>query len=101
MNQMVIGKNIYSLRSSQRMTQDTLSRNVHISRTHLSNIENGKSTPGSAILEAIANYFQVSMESLLSDRFNPSVSSENGLISINHLPKRMQRAIREVIGHLN
>ncbi|MFH1608636.1 MAG: helix-turn-helix transcriptional regulator [Patescibacteria group bacterium] len=52
---MKIGKKIKEIRKIKKMDQSTLATNCGISRTYLSQIENGKRNPNISILEKICN----------------------------------------------
>ena len=54
-----------SLRTSQGLTQDELSRNLRISRSTIGMYESGAREPDFETLEAIADFFNVDMDYLI------------------------------------
>ena len=66
---MTMGKNFSETLKEERQkrswSQSTLADKLHITRNALSNFENGKRSPKSELLEAIAEIFNVSIDYLL------------------------------------
>ena len=56
---------INSLRKKKGLTQEELAREIHISRTRLSNIENNKTEPNIYEINKLCDYFSVSSDYLL------------------------------------
>lgn len=52
------------LRESKNLTQEELADRLGISRSHISKMEKGFNKPSLALLERIANFFDVSVKDL-------------------------------------
>ena len=65
MGQLLIGKNIQRWRSFKGKKQETLAKEVGISRIMLSRYENGRSEISIKLLEKIAKLLDVSIDELL------------------------------------
>jgi len=63
---MHIANNLKFLRKKSRKTQDTVSTDIKIGRTTLTNYETGFSEPNVNLLIAFANYFGVTLDDLMS-----------------------------------
>lgn len=61
----IFSENLKEERLRRNWSQDFLAEKLHITRTALSNFENGKRSPKSDLLEAIAEIFNVSIDYLL------------------------------------
>lgn len=61
----LFGERVRLLRSGQSATQDELARLLGVTRTQISDIENGKSTTSLERLVLLADYFGVSTDHLL------------------------------------
>ncbi len=59
-----IGKYIRELRESKNITQEQLAKEMHISRSNLSDIENGKTEPSFEKIQMISELFNVNMSCL-------------------------------------
>lgn len=57
---------LQELRKSRGLTQEELAENLYVSRTAISKWESGKGYPSIDSLKAIANYFSVTIDDLLS-----------------------------------
>ncbi|HBE9554113.1 TPA: helix-turn-helix transcriptional regulator [Clostridioides difficile] len=62
-----IGQRIKIARIKKHLTQDTVSKMVNITPSHMSNVETGKSTVSLPTLVSIANALGVSVDELLCD----------------------------------
>ena len=68
-------KRLKELRASRGLTQDDLARELNLAKSSISMYENGKRKPSFEVLEAIADYFNVNMDTLYSSApvFVPSL----------------------------
>lgn len=71
---MKIGSTIKKLRKKNHLTQYQLARDLQMSRTTITNYENNYSSPDLDMLVALANYFHVSTDYLLSSQPAPNMS---------------------------
>lgn len=69
MNYRNIGRKIKKLREEKGQTQCEFSDKIHIDKSYLSEIENGKAHPSNEILELLATELDTTFLSLLSDVF--------------------------------
>lgn len=58
---MSIGKNVKKIREERNLTQQKLAKEMNISRSYLSDIENNRKNPSFKTLEALAEKLNVSM----------------------------------------
>lgn len=72
---MDFAKRLKELRASRGLTQDDLARELNLVKSSISMYENGKRKPSFEVLEAIADYFNVNMDTLYSSApvFVPSL----------------------------
>ena len=72
---MDFAKRLKELRASRGLTQDDLARVLNLVKSSISMYENGKRKPSFEVLEAIADYFNVNMDTLYSSApvFVPSL----------------------------
>lgn len=72
---MDFAKRLKELRASRGLTQDDLARELNLVKSPISMYENGKRKPSFEVLEAIADYFNVNMDTLYSSApvFVPSL----------------------------
>lgn len=63
---MDFAKRLKDLRVSRGLTQDDLARELNLVKSSISMYENGKRKPSFEVLEAIADYFNVNMDTLYS-----------------------------------
>lgn len=72
---MDFAKRLKELRVSRGLTQDDLARELRLVKSSISMYENGKRKPSFEVLEAIADYFNVNMDTLYSSApvFIPSL----------------------------
>lgn len=63
---MDFAKRLKELRMSRGLTQDDLARELRLVKSSISMYENGKRKPSFEVLEAIADYFNVNMDTLYS-----------------------------------
>ncbi len=67
MNICWIGRKLYALREKNKLTQKKLEKEVALSASAISNIENSLSFPSVDTLIRLAEYFNVDVEYFLSD----------------------------------
>lgn len=72
---MDFAKRLKELRASRGLTQDDLARELNLVKSSISMYETGKRKPSFEVLEAIADYFNVNMDTLYSSApvFVPSL----------------------------
>jgi transcriptional regulator with XRE-family HTH domain len=70
----IIGVNIKRLREEKRITLRTLARNLDISPSFLSQIENGKALPSLDTLKNIANSLSTTVGNLIGETQQPETS---------------------------
>ncbi len=58
---MSIGDNVKTIRNEKKLTQEVLAKQMGISRSYLSDIENNRKNPSSKTIEALAEKLDVSM----------------------------------------
>lgn len=63
---MELSKKIQKLRKENNLTQEELAEKLFVTRTAISKWETGRGTPSIESLQQIANFFNVSLDSLLS-----------------------------------
>lgn len=66
-----IGGNIKKLRKERKITQQELARNVGLSRSYLSDIENNRNNPSLKTIESLSVKLNISIHYLISldDKF--------------------------------
>ncbi len=67
-----VGKVIQVLRTAFGLSQTELAERLGTNSSYLSQIENGHSEPGNAILEKIAEEFEIPLAILLIDKHDPN-----------------------------
>lgn len=72
---MKIGSTIKNLRKQNHLTQYQLAKELQMSRTTITNYENDYSSPDLDTLVALANYFHVSTDYLLSNQSAPNMAT--------------------------
>jgi len=65
MKRNILGKNLQDLRKNRGIKQQSLAKELGISKQHLSNIESGRRLPSLDILKKISKYFNVDYSDLL------------------------------------
>jgi transcriptional regulator with XRE-family HTH domain len=63
---MPLGTNLRRLRHQRDLTQAEVAEAVHVSRSTLAGIENGKDHPGRETLQRLAKFYGVTMDALYS-----------------------------------
>lgn len=87
LNGISLGKQIACYRKSMKLTQDELADKIGVSRTHLSNIEIGKSVPSLDVLIEISNVFHVGIDRLLVDSLQVSRKRETDSVILEIMRK--------------
>lgn len=59
---------VRDMRKKRNLTQEALANMVNISRTHLSEIENGNAVPSVFVAQRIAKALKVKVESIFFDK---------------------------------
>ncbi len=59
-----LGKTIQKLRKTQGWTQEECAEKLHISRTHMGHIEQGRAAPSLKLLDKLAKAFKVPVSEL-------------------------------------
>lgn len=76
------GTNLRRLRLNRKLTQDQLALLLKVSKSRISMYENGNREPSFEMLETIADFFNVDMNSLIQNEAEVHLSpSESSLIS--------------------
>jgi len=78
----IFSENLKEERLRRNWSQDFLAEKLHITRTALSNFENGKRSPKSDLLEAIAEIFNVSIDYLLGREIKPASIERESIAQI-------------------
>lgn len=95
-----MGFHLGKIRQARNISQDFAAQKIGISRSHLSNIEVGRSRPGWRNLMAMASFYDVSIDTLIRE------VSDNGEIAPQPLPAawtewkdvQLEPAPRTVVG---
>ena len=74
---MTIGEKIYKLRTEAKISQETLALDLNISRQAVSKWETDQSIPDLDNIKMIANYFNVTVESLVDEEYEKLVNKED------------------------
>ena len=97
-------ENIRKLRRENGLTQEQLAEQLFVSRTAVSKWESGRGYPNIESLKAIAKFFSVSVDELLSGNdpvFNASSTNTVLLQRFNALSKSNQALILNIIDALS
>ncbi|AVP63907.1 MULTISPECIES: helix-turn-helix domain-containing protein [Clostridium] len=65
-NKIIIGKILRESREKKNITQEKLSKKVGISRSYLSDLENGRYSPSSEKLLLLAKFLDLDINSLIN-----------------------------------
>ena len=91
------GKNIKKLRTDKNMSQTELANVINISPQAISKWENNKSVPDILTIKELADFFEVPLESILSDKVlsneNDSKNDEDLVIKQNNYPFFSKRSL--------
>lgn len=93
---MTLNESIRALRRERSMTQEQLAEAMNVSAAAVSKWENGQSVPDIAVLTALADFFEVSLDALVGYTVQPC-RREEAVSRIRSLSrqKRYQEAIAE------
>lgn len=86
---MEFGEKLQALRKSRNLTQEALAEQLYVSRTAISKWESGRGYPSIDSLKAIAGYFSVSLDELLSSDAILTIAEED--------QKRQERHSRALV----
>lgn len=86
---MEFNQKLQELRKQKNLTQEELAEQLFVSRTAVSKWESGRGYPNIESLKAIANFFNVTIDELLSGEELLTVSEEDN--------KRTQQHLRDII----
>lgn len=86
---MEFGEKLQALRKSRNLTQEALAEQLYVSRTAISKWESGRGYPSIDSLKAIAGYFSVSLDELLSSDAILTIAEED--------QKRQERRSRALV----
>ena len=64
---MDISKRLKELREIHKLTQEELAQGLNVSRTTISNYENGSRTPDISMINNIADFYNITINSIFSD----------------------------------
>jgi transcriptional regulator with XRE-family HTH domain len=87
-----VGERIREIREKKKLTQEQLASDVKISKSFLSDLENGKSDVGSEILLRIANRLGASVDYLLKGRATTAAPKQEPVV----IPPELSRAAEEL-----
>ena len=98
---------IVELRERKGISQADLARQIHVSRSSISEYEKGITQPSMAVLLLLADYFEVSLDYLLGrtriqsslKKLEGQLATRSGMISIDTL-FQLNSAEKEVVGLL-
>jgi DNA-binding XRE family transcriptional regulator len=85
---MQFGEKIRTLRQRAELTQPELAERLNCEQSWLSKIETGKVVPASEFIQAVLNYFELSLDELIQD------------VDTSHLKTELG-AVPEIAGHLH
>ena len=69
--QFLLGSNLRAVRKKKRISLQQIAENIGVSKSFLSQVENGKTWPSLATLKEIAGYLNISISSLLEEQQEP------------------------------
>lgn len=89
----IFSERIKSLRKTNKVTQDTLAELLGVTRTQISDIENGKTTTSLERICILADYFNVSLDYLTgrSDLPDIIIKDSNGHLIVVEAMKPHER----------
>ena len=74
---MTFGEKLKKLRADKGLTQDMLAEKIYVTRTAISKWESGRGYPNIESLKAIARFFSVTLDELLSSHEVLTIAEEN------------------------
>lgn len=78
---MTLGEKLYTLRTKQNMTQEQLAEKLHVSRQSISKWESDATRPDLEKLKFLAEFYQVSLDKLLTEDVN--IFSDKTISALN------------------
>lgn len=72
----MIGNKLKSLRETHNLSQAELAKKLNISQQALSKWENNHSEPDIISLKAISNFFNISLDTLLNNKYNSKINNQ-------------------------
>lgn len=82
---MDFNEKLQELRKLRGLTQEELAASLYVSRTAISKWESGRGYPNIESLKAIAKFFSVTMDNLISTKEVLTIAEEDGKRKENHL----------------
>ena len=82
---MDFNEKLQELRKLRALTKDELAASLYVSRTAISKWESGRGYPNIESLKAIAKFFSVTMDNLISTKEVLTIAEEDGKRKENHL----------------
>ena len=73
-----LAHNIRTLRKARSLNQDSLAKELHISKQAVSSWESGISDPRNNVLDRICDYFGVSRDQMCYDKIDYSITTDDG-----------------------
>lgn len=98
----MIGERLLDLRKDAKLTQNDLSKILHINKHSISSYEREKSEPPDGVKIAIAKYFAVSVDYLLglTDNPNPYEEQRNYIRLPAKFPEKAVKELKEYASYL-
>lgn len=81
---MDFGKKLQALRKQKGLTQEELAKSIYVSRTAVSKWESGRGTPSIESLKAIAKFFSVTVDELLSSDEILTIAENDRAKTVKH-----------------
>ena len=81
---MTFGEKLKKLRADKGLTQDMLAEKIYVTRTAISKWESGRGYPNIESLKAIACFFSVTLDELLSSHEVLTIAEENRKQTVRH-----------------
>lgn len=78
----MIGQNLKKLRGFQKLSQQQLANDIGINRSTLADYETGVSEPNIVTLNRLSEYFDITVDQLISDNFSYRNSSDNQILKV-------------------
>ncbi len=94
----IIAKNLVQLRHRENMTQIELAEKLNYSDKAVSKWERGESVPDIGVLKSIADLFSVTVDYLISEEHEESVSAEGGEVPHEVLTFKKKRTRGMIAG---
>lgn len=92
------GSTIKHLRTFNNLTQDQFAQKIGVSRAQIISYENGKNLPSLEVIKKIADYFEVTIDAIVSGDID--FSTANGVLVINDDPREDYKNKAEYVRQL-